>query len=67
MELSLAVVGVLGATAGVIRASSCKRVGVCWGLLACEKETLEVPPSLENDIELSDIRAPPLLPSGETS
>tara|TARA_R110000868_G_scaffold131332_2_gene341316 strand:+ start:13033 stop:13248 length:216 start_codon:yes stop_codon:yes gene_type:complete len=37
MELSIAVVGILGAMGGVIKASNCKKVSVCK-LIECEKD-----------------------------
>ena len=36
MELSIAVVGMLGAIGGVIKASNCKKVSVCK-IIECEK------------------------------
>ena len=36
MELSIAVVGMLGAIGGVIKASNCKKVSVCR-IIECEK------------------------------
>lgn len=35
-ELSIAVIGILGAVGGVIKASNCKKVSVCK-LIECEK------------------------------
>jgi len=51
MELSIAVVGILGALGGVIKASSCQKVKCLWGGLECDKTPIEKPP----DIELVDI------------
>jgi hypothetical protein len=53
MELSIAVVGILGAVGGVIKASSCQKVKCLWGGLECDKTPLEtegvkvVPPDIE--------------------
>ena len=41
MELSIAVVGILGAFGGVIKASNCKKVSLCR-IIECEKEIKEV-------------------------
>tara|TARA_R110002072_G_scaffold2070_1_gene17513 strand:+ start:62 stop:280 length:219 start_codon:yes stop_codon:yes gene_type:complete len=41
MELSIAVVGMLGAVGGVIKASNCKKVSVCR-IIECEK-VVELP------------------------
>ena len=41
MELSIAVVGMLGAIGGVIKASNCKKVSVCK-IIECEK-VVELP------------------------
>ena len=41
MELSIAVVGMLGAIGGVIKASNCKKVSVCR-IIECEK-VVELP------------------------
>jgi len=40
MELSIAVVGILGAFGGVIKASNCKKVSVCR-LVECEKDIIK--------------------------
>ena len=37
MELSIAVVGILGAVGGVIKASNCKKVSVCK-IIECERK-----------------------------
>ncbi len=59
MELSIAVVGILGAVGGVIKASSCQKVKCLWGGLECDKTPLEtvgkVKPPPPPDIELVEI------------
>ena len=40
MELSIAVVGILGAMGGVIKASNCKKVSVCK-VIECEKDVIK--------------------------
>ena len=58
MELSIAVVGILGAVGGVIKASSCQKVKCLWGGLECDKTTttLETPSKvIPPDIELVEI------------
>lgn len=55
MELSIAVVGILGAVGGVIRASSCQKVKCLWGGLECDKTPLEIAKVTPPDIELVEI------------
>ena len=57
MELSIAVVGILGAVGGVIKASSCQKVKCLWGGLECDKTPLETAPVkvVPPDIELVEI------------
>ena len=54
MELSIAVVGMLGAVGGVIKASNCKKVSVCK-IIECEK-VVELPTNdFDRALENKDI------------
>ena len=57
MELSIAVGGILGALAGLVRASSCQKVKCLWGGLECDKTV--IPPVVEPDV-IDDIELVPL-------
>tara|TARA_Y100000004_G_C8880526_1_gene397392 strand:+ start:561 stop:800 length:240 start_codon:yes stop_codon:yes gene_type:complete len=50
-ELSIAVIGILGAVGGVIKASNCKKVSVCK-IIECEKGEDEISPT---ETELTEI------------
>ena len=61
-ELSIAVIGILGAVGGVIKASNCKKVSVCK-IIECEKgeetspvetELTEIDKPISNKIELKN-------------
>ena len=63
MELSIAVGGILGALAGLVKASSCQKVKCLWGGLECDKTV--IPPEVES---IDDIELVPLPhPTGTTS
>tara|TARA_Y100000361_G_C11142740_1_gene336110 strand:- start:1213 stop:1446 length:234 start_codon:yes stop_codon:yes gene_type:complete len=53
-ELSIAVIGILGAVGGVIKASNCKKVSVCK-IIECEKDDNEISPT---ETELTEIDKP---------
>lgn len=50
MELSIAVVGILGAFGGVIKASNCKKVSLCR-IIECDKEIKEVELNENSDFD----------------
>ncbi len=50
-ELSIAVIGILGADGGVIKASNCKKVSVCK-IIECEKDDKETSPT---ETELTEV------------
>ena len=56
MEFSIALGGILGALAGVIRASGCQKVKCLWGGLECDKTVVPpVEPVVIDDIELKEL------------
>lgn len=48
MEWSLAIAGILGALAGLIKASNCKKVSICR-IIECEKAQIEIEQEQEQE------------------